>query len=104
MSLSNPNANFQVSIPALYESLTWNQRRVVREQYIKLQKYECFFCGGSLYKEAPEELQSLPIDWDLFPPEFTKYPVHLQHNHDTGLTEGAVHSFCNAFMWNYFRR
>lgn len=104
MSLSNPDRNFQVPLPARYDQLNATQRRVARNQYVKLQHHECFFCGSSLYQDSPKELKELPIDWDLFPPEFTKYPIHLQHDHSTGLTEGAVHSFCNAFMWNYFRR
>jgi hypothetical protein len=29
------------------------------------------------------------------------HPVHLQHSHVTGLTEGAVHAFCNAVLWQY---
>lgn len=33
-----------------------------------------------------------------------RYPVHLQHNHDTGMTEGAVHARCNAVMWQYLGR
>lgn len=104
MSLSNPDSMFQVPLPAMYDKLTPYQRRATREQYIKLQHYECLFCGSSLYQDAPEELREIPIDWDLFPEGFLKYPVHLQHNHQSGLTEGAVHSFCNAFMWNYYRR
>jgi len=104
MSLSNPNSSFEVTLPAKYEELTPFQRRAVREQYAMLQRHECAFCGGTLYENAPQELRDLPIDWDLFPEGFLDYPVHLQHNHDTGLTEGAVHSFCNAFMWNYYRR
>lgn len=104
MSLSNPNSMFQVKLPAMYDELNKYQRQAVRLQYIKLQKYMCMFCGSSLYNNAPEELRELPIDWDLFPEDFLKYPHHLQHNHTTGLTEGSVHSFCNAFMWHYYRR
>ena len=36
-----------------------------------------------------------------FPQNFLQYPIHLQHNHDTGMTEGAVHNYCNAVMWQY---
>lgn len=104
MSLSNPNSSWEVTLPALYEKLSWQQRAQARQQYAKLQHYECLFCGHSLYQKPPKELTDLPIDWDLFPPAFTKYPIHLQHNHETGLTEGAVHAFCNAFMWHYYRR
>ena len=104
MSLSNPNSKFEVTLPAMYDELTPSQRRAVREQYARLQGGGCAFCGVHLYEQPPQELKDLPIDWDLFPEGFLDYPVHLQHNHDTGLTEGAVHSFCNAFMWNYYRR
>jgi len=104
MSLSNPDSHFQVALPAMYNELDKYQRKAVREQYIKLQHHECLFCGGSLYQNSPQELQELPIDWSLFPEGFLKYPIHLQHNHTTGLTEGAVHAFCNAFMWHYYRR
>jgi hypothetical protein len=104
MSLSNHSGGFQIALPTIYENLNTIQKRAVREKYIKLQHYECFFCGSSLYQDAPKELRELPIDWELFPDGFLNYPVHLQHNHTTGLTEGAVHSFCNAFMWNYFQR
>jgi hypothetical protein len=104
MSLSNPSASWEVTLPAQYDKLTWKQRAAARTQYTKLQHYECLYCGGSLYQKPPLEIREIPIDWDLFPPAFLKYPVHLQHNHETGLTEGAIHSFCNALIWNYFRR
>ena len=29
------------------------------------------------------------------------HPIHLQHSHNTGVTEGAVHNYCNAVMWQY---
>ena len=37
----------------------------------------------------------------LFPPNFFKWPVHLHHSHDTGMTIGAVHARCNAVLWQY---
>lgn len=104
MSLSNPSGAWEVTLPALYDKMTWMQRSQARRQYAKLQRYECFFCGGSLYKETPEDFLAIPIDMDLFPPNFLDYPHHLQHNHSTGYTEGVVHAYCNAIMWNYFGR
>ena len=104
MSLSNPNSSWEFPLPVDYTKLNSAQRRAVRQQYAKEQGQLCAFCGSTLYEDAPQELRDLPIDWDLFPEGFLDYPVHLQHNHDTGMTEGAVHSFCNAFMWNYYRR
>ena len=93
-----------MNLPVNYRNLTWEQKRDVRNEYAKLQDGECFYCGAMLDAEPREELRDLPIDWSLFPENFLKYPVHLQHNHSTNMTEGAVHSLCNAIMWNYERR
>lgn len=90
--------------PVDYSSLDWQQRRAIREQYIEQQNGECFYCGSPLAGEPLKDLQDIPIDWSLFPENFLRYPVHLQHNHTTGFTEGSVHSLCNALMWNYFRK
>jgi len=46
----------------------------------------------------------MDINLKLFPPGFLKNPVHLQHNHDSDLTEGAVHAKCNGVMWQYHGR
>lgn len=43
----------------------------------------------------------LLIDERLFPKGFFDHPVHLHHNHDTGLTIGAIHCYCNAISWQY---
>lgn len=88
-------------LPVDYDELDWKERREVREQYIEEQKGKCFYCNEDLKKDAPERITSKPINWDKFPPNFLKYPVHLQHDHYTGMTEGAVHSYCNAVMWQY---
>jgi len=104
MSLSNPNSSWEKPLPTDYTELTPKERRAVRQQYMRDQHWNCYFCGSSLFSDAPQELKDLPIDWDLFPEGFLNYPVHLQHNHNTGMTEGAVHAFCNAFMWHYYRR
>ena len=29
------------------------------------------------------------------------HPIHLQHNHSTDMTEGAVHAYCNCVLWQY---
>lgn len=91
-------------LPMDYRKLTWQERKAVREQYIKEQNGECFYCGSSLETEAPKDILDLPVDWSLFPENFLQYPVHLQHDHKTGMTEGAVHNYCNAVMWQYERR
>ena len=92
------------NLPVNYERLHWTERKIVREQYIKEQENKCYFCGSSLDNPPPKEITDKRINWDLFPENFLKYPVHLQHDHDTGMTEGAVHSYCNAVMWQYLGR
>jgi hypothetical protein len=88
-------------LPLDYNKLNWKKRTAVREQYINEQEGKCIYCNCSLSKKPPQYILNREIRWDLFPPKFLKYPVHLQHNHDTGMTEGAVHSYCNAVMWQY---
>lgn len=91
----------EYKLPVDYDLLTSYQRKEVRLQYIKYQKGSCFYCKCDLTKDAPKNITNKVINWDLFPPNFLKYPIHLQHNHDTGMTEGAVHNYCNAVMWQY---
>jgi len=94
----------QYKLPVMYEDLTSWERRKVREQYIKEQDNKCAYCECSLSKPPPMFVLDIKIQWEYFPPNFLKYPVHLQHNHDTGLTEGAVHSYCNAVLWQVHGR
>lgn len=91
-------------LPVDYTQLHFSERRLVRLQYIKEQNNKCFYCKEDLDKEAPEKITSKPINWKLFPEGFMKYPIHLQHCHKTGMTEGAVHNYCNAVMWQYEHR
>ena len=89
------------NLPVDYTKLHWTERREVREQYIEEQGRKCHYCGGSLDEKAPKGVTEKEIFWELFPNNFLKYPIHLQHNHKTGMTEGAVHNYCNAVMWQY---
>jgi len=91
-----------ISLPANYDELSWKERREVREEYIKLQNGKCFFCKESIYGEPSDEIIDMFIRKNLFPKNFFNYPIHLHHNHDTGMTIGAVHSKCNAVMWQYY--
>jgi len=84
-----------------YNKLTLQDRRILREQYIKQQGGKCLYCGCRLTSNPPKEVTDKKINWSLFPTNFLRYTVHLQHNHETGLTEGAVHAYCNAVMWQY---
>ena len=88
----------------MYNKMTPAQRRAKREEYEHDQEGRCWYCKGFLAVQPPKSVTSNRINLKLFPPNFLKYPVHLQHNHKTGLTEGAVHSYCNAVLWQYHRR
>lgn len=88
-------------LPAKYSELTSSDRRAVREEYVRLQNGRCMWCHNLLTENPPASITSKHIDWDLFPKEFLKHPVHLQHCHKTDRTEGAVHAICNAYMWYY---
>ena len=89
------------NLPINYDELLPFQKKEVREQYIQEQKGLCMYCKKSLSDPPPKEITDKNINWSLFPPNFLQSPIHLQHNHYTGLTEGAVHNYCNAVMWQY---
>ena len=90
-----------ITLPTDYTKLSPVEKRAVRKEYITRQDGKCMYCGCPLDEDAPESVKSKKINWNLFPPNFLRYPVHLQHNHFTGMTEGAVHAYCNAVMWQY---
>lgn len=90
-----------IKLPVFYAKASLSERRQVREQYIQKQNGMCYWCKYPLDEQPPKHITDKEIDWKLFPPNFMKYPIHLQHNHYSGLTEGAVHALCNAVMWQY---
>lgn len=87
-----------LDLPIDYDSSEWSVRKQAREQYMTEQKGLCKHCGVHLWL-TPEE--PAPINWALFPSGFQKHPVHLHHSHVTGLTIGAIHMYCNAWLWQY---
>ena len=89
------------NLPVRYKDLASYEKRLVREQYIAEQKGLCMYCGEALNRDAPDRITSKYINWRLFPDGFLNSPIHLQHCHKTGMTEGAVHNYCNAVMWQY---
>ena len=90
--------------PRKYSQMSYKERRKVREQYVEEQDGRCYWCNEPLTEQPPREITNRVIDWKLFPKGFLDHPIHLQHNHDTDMTEGAVHSYCNAIMWQYYGR
>lgn len=85
--------------PVDYRKLTWQERRAVREAYVNSQRGLCYHCKRPL-SEPP--VWRVTINKKLFPAKFFDYPVHLHHDHKTGMTIGAVHNYCNAELWQYY--
>jgi hypothetical protein len=90
-----------MKLPVDYTKLSIRQKQQVRNQYINEQENSCYYCKESLLDPPPKFITDKKINWKLFPPNFLKFPIHLQHNHKTNMTEGAVHSYCNAVLWQY---
>ncbi|CAN5134489.1 hypothetical protein BH09PAT1_BH09PAT1_2820 [soil metagenome] len=93
-----------LELPTLYDKLNAKTRKEVRDKYIELQNNRCWYCGRDLDGLPPKEVSDKPVSNWMFPIGFFKSKIHLQHDPDTGLTEGAVHSYCNAVLWEYFGR
>ncbi len=90
-----------MKLPVKYSETRPAIRKLVREEYVRLQKNRCIYCNEKLSDKPPEQLLALPIHRELFPPGFFRWPVHLHHDHTTDLTIGAVHNYCNAVLWQY---
>lgn len=93
-----------MKLPVRYDRLTPTARRRVRELYIEAQRGLCCWCGAPLSGPPAPGEGAKGINRALFPRGFFRHPVHLQHSHRTGLTEGAVHALCNAVMWQHHGR
>lgn len=102
--MTNENNEMKYALPVKYTELSSSERKKLRSQYIQEQEGMCMFCNESLLENPPKEITNKKIKWELFPPNFLTHPVHLQHCHKTGMTEGAVHAYCNAVMWQYHGR
>lgn len=89
------------TLPVNYNALNQRLRRLVREEYIRRQGGRCQHCGNNLNAPPINTVAHAKIDAGLFPPFFFKNPVHLHHDHKTGMTIGAVHARCNAYLWQY---
>jgi hypothetical protein len=93
-----------IKLPVDYTTLDWQDRKLVREQYVKEQGGDCWHCHEPLVNDPPKSITDLPLNLALFPDKFLRHPIHLQHDHTTGMTEGAVHAYCNAVLWQYYGR
>lgn len=88
-----------MNLPVKYKDIPFAQRRVVREEYTRVQNGLCYHCKAPLDGPSSDRRK---VNMSLFPPNFFKWPVHLHHSHDTGMTLGAVHCHCNAILWQYY--
>lgn len=91
-----------IKLPVYYPDLAPKEKREVREEYIKKQQGLCYYCKYPLESPPPEAILKIPVTPSLYPQGFFNHPVHLQHSHETGMTEGAVHCHCNAILWEYY--
>jgi hypothetical protein len=90
-----------MQLPVNYNEIPVDERRLVREEYVRVQEGKCHHCGNPLDGDATMEVLGKRIDARLFPKNFFRWPVHLHHDHKTGMTIGAVHSYCNAVLWQH---
>jgi len=90
-----------MKLPVNYNEVPQYQRRLIREEYAKIQDGNCCHCGSPLGGHPPKKITDMPVNRKLFPTGFFKWPVHLHHDHRTGMTIGAVHNYCNAVLWQY---
>lgn len=90
-----------IRLPVVYDDTPPAERRAIREEYVRLQKGLCWYCKGPLSDKSIHEVAKKKINAWRFPPDFLKWPVHLHHDHNTGLTIGAVHAYCNAVSFDY---
>lgn len=70
-------------------------------QYVQEQGGLCWHCKCSLFGPPSQEIRDTPLLMQFFPGNFLEAPIHLHHDHNTGLTIGAVHSRCNAVLWQH---
>jgi hypothetical protein len=90
-----------MKLPIDYTKAHWSFRKKAREAYVVNQGGKCFHCRNPLDGQPSEAILAKRINLCLFPENFFKFPIHLHHCHNTGMTIGAVHSNCNAVLWQY---
>lgn len=91
-----------MKLPVKYSEILPNEKWIIREAYIEKQSGKCYFCGGSLGDGPPQNVLKNRIHKHLYPKGFFNNPIHLHHSHESDLTIGAVHAYCNAILWEYY--
>ena len=90
-----------MDLPKNYNELSIQERKLVREEYSRIQGGLCYHCKSPLVGKPSDDIIGKLVNVRLFPKTFFQWPVHLHHNHKTGMTIGAVHNRCNAVLWQY---
>ena len=90
-----------MKLPVFYNNLRGARKREVRDAYIDEQEGLCCHCNTPLIGSPSKEMQNKHLTMQLFPPGFLKYPMHLHHSHETGMTIGVVHARCNGILWEH---
>jgi len=90
-----------MELPINYTTANARARKAARMEYASKQKGKCWHCGFTLGGGPRPDMAKKVINKNLFPPGFFNNPVHLHHDHKTGMTIGAVHAKCNAVLWQY---
>ena len=88
-------------LPVNYDETPSMMRRLVRQEYAIKQEGKCYYCNESLDGNPESKVLRKSIMKEAFPIGFFKNPIHLHHDHTTGMTLGAVHAHCNAVLWQY---
>ena len=90
-----------MELPVNYEKTHYTKRRAIREEYVRVQDGNCYHCKAPLDGDPEQKIMEMTVKPRLYPDGFFKNPVHLHHDHNTGMTLGAVHAHCNAVLWEY---
>jgi len=88
-------------LPVKYRDIPPKEKRLVREEYARLQGGNCYYCKNPLDADPAHKVKQKRVNKRLFPKGFFENPQHLHHSHKSGLTLGVVHAHCNAVLWQY---
>ena len=59
-----------MELPQNYNMLSSQERRLVRQEYVRVQKDLCSFCKGNLSQQPPDHIINKRINKRLFPEGF----------------------------------
>jgi hypothetical protein len=90
-----------MNLPINYQEAGPCTRRAARNEYVRIQAGLCYHCKEPLTGDPSKDVMRKRIRLGLFPKGFLTWPIHLHHDHNTGITLGAVHARCNAVLWQY---